>query len=126
MTSRRRFPNDPTAVRAARKFALRELSSYSSDLLEVIELLVSELAGNCVRHTDSSFEVRIETSTRRIRISVADRDSGRPVLRALDPEAVAGRGLALVEMLASAWGVRASRSHTGGKSVWFALDLAHA
>jgi anti-sigma regulatory factor (Ser/Thr protein kinase) len=123
MTSRRRFPNDPAAVRAARKFVLTELAGYAADLLEVTELLVSELAGNCVRHTKSSFEVHIEADVRRITVRVADRGSGRPVVRSLDPDAVAGRGLALVEMLSSSWGVRASRSAAGGKSVWFALDL---
>lgn len=122
MTSSRAFPNDPAAVRAARRFAVQELSDYPPELLEVIELLVSELAGNCVRHTDSSFAVRIGADQRRIRISVSDRGPGDPVVRALDPDAVAGRGLALVEMLSSSWGVRRSRSR-GGKAVWFVLEL---
>jgi len=123
MTSSRRFPNDPAAVRAARKFAVHELSGHDPDLLEVIELLVSELAGNCVRHTDSSFAVHIGADRRRIRVSVSDRGGGRPVVQALDPDAIAGRGLALVQMLSSSWGVRRNRSLTGGKAVWFVLDL---
>jgi serine/threonine-protein kinase RsbW len=123
MTSSRRFPNDPAAVRAARKFAVNELSGYEPELLEIIELLVSELAGNCVRHTESNFVVRIGTDPHRIRVSVSDRGSGRPVAQALDPDAVAGRGLALVEMLSSSWGVRRNRSLTRGKAVWFVLEL---
>lgn len=123
MTSSRKFPNDPSAVRAARKFAVHELSAYPADLLEVIELLVSELAGNCVRHTNSSFAVRIGADRRRIRISVTDQGPGSPAVRSLDPDAVAGRGLALVEMLSSSWGVRRNRSLTGGKAVWFVLNL---
>ena len=123
MTSSRKFRNDPAAVRSARRFATQVLSSYPSELLEVIELLVSELAGNCVRHTDSSFEVHVGADRRRIRISVSDRGPGNPVVRSLDPNAVAGRGLALVEMLSSSWGVRRNRSLTGGKAVWFVLDL---
>ena len=123
MTSSRTFPNDPAAVRAARKFATQTLSTYAPDLLEIIELLVSELAGNCVRHTNSSFAVRIGADKRRIRISVSDRGPGKPVVRSLDPNAVAGRGLALVEMLSSSWGVRQNRTPTGGKAVWFVLDL---
>jgi serine/threonine-protein kinase RsbW len=123
MTSSREFPNDPAAVRAARKFALHELSGFSADLLEIIELLVSELAGNAVRHTNSSFQVRIGADQRRIRISVSDRGPGRPVVRGLDPDAVTGRGLALVAMLSSSWGVRRNRSLAGGKAVWFVLDL---
>jgi anti-sigma regulatory factor (Ser/Thr protein kinase) len=123
MTSSRTFPNDPAAVRAARQFATQKLASYAPDLLEVIELLVSELAGNCVRHTDSSFAVRIGADKRRIRISVSDRGPGNPVLRSLDPNALAGRGLALVDMLSSSWGVRRDRSLAGGKAVWFVLEV---
>ena len=123
MTSSRRFPNDPAAVRAARKFAVHELAGYAPDLLEIIELLVSELAGNCVRHTDSSFAVRIGADRTRIRISVSDRGAGSPVMRSLDPNAVAGRGLALVDTLSSSWGVRRNRSLGGGKAVWFVLDF---
>ena len=123
MTSNRKFPNDPKAVRAARKFVVHELSGYPEDLLDVAELLVSELAGNCVRHTDSSFEVKVTGDPQRIRVAVSDRDPGRPVVRHVDADAVTGRGLALVEMLASSWGVRTKRSFSGGKAVWFVLDL---
>lgn len=125
MTSSRTFANDPAAVVAARRFVLGELSAYSEDLLEVIELLVAELAGNCVRHTDSSFQVRLDADPHQIRIAVTDRGSGKPVVRGLDPDAVTGRGLALVEMLSSSWGVRPSRSAAGGKAVWFSLDVGH-
>ena len=122
MTSSRRFPNDPEAVRAARKFAIHQLAGYAPEALDVVELLVSELAGNCVRHTESSFEVRVSGDRRRIRVAVSDKGRGKPVLRHVDANALAGRGLALVEMLSSAWGVRTRRGLTGGKSVWFVLE----
>ena len=44
-------------------------------------------------------------------------------MKHVDTNAVTGRGLALVEMLSSAWGVRTKRSLAGGKSVWFVLEL---
>lgn len=123
MTSHRRFQNAPQAVRAARKFATRELAAYPSELVEVVELLVSELAGNCVRHTDSSFEVRISADRRRIRVTVSDGDPGKPVVQRVGTNALTGRGLALVEMLSSSWGVRAKRFLAAGKAVWFVLEL---
>lgn len=122
-TSTRKFANDPDAVRSARRFALESLPDCSPDVREVVELLVSELAGNCVRHTDSGFEVRVSGDADKVRISVTDRGRGRPVVQGIDPTAVTGRGLALVQMLSSSWGVRYSRSAAGGKSVWFALEL---
>jgi anti-sigma regulatory factor (Ser/Thr protein kinase) len=125
MTSNRKFPNDPQAVRAARRFAIDELSGYAPELLDVVELLVSELAGNCVRHTDSSFDVEVSRDRRRIRVSVSDRGAGKPAVQHVDTSAVAGRGLALVETLSNSWGVRSSRRPGGGKAVWFELDLAN-
>jgi serine/threonine-protein kinase RsbW len=125
MTSNRKFPNDPQAVRAARRFAIDELSGYAPELLDVVELLVSELAGNCVRHTDSSFDVEVSRDRRRIRVAVSDRGAGKPAVQHVDTNAVAGRGLALVETLSSSWGVRTSRRPAGGKAVWFELELAN-
>jgi serine/threonine-protein kinase RsbW len=122
VSSKRRFPNEVAAVRAARKFALSTLPGYPADVLEVVELLVAELAGNCVRHTGSSFEVAVTADERRIRIAVSDHGGGRPVVHGLDPTAVRGRGLALVEMLSDSWGVRYSPVR-GGKSVWFTLRI---
>jgi len=124
MTAARKFPNDAAAARAARQFALEALSGYSSELREVVELLVSELATNSVRHTDSDFEVTISVDASTIRISVADSGTGQPAVQQLDPSAVSGRGLALVEMLSSSWGVRPSQSGVSGKTVWFVLDIA--
>jgi serine/threonine-protein kinase RsbW len=124
MTSARRFPNDAQAARAARQFALASLAGYAPELLEVVELLVSELATNSVRHTNSGFELRISSDPSRIRISVTDRGPGKPAVQKLDPTALSGRGLALVEMLSSSWGVRASRSAEGGKTVWLTLDVS--
>ena len=123
MTSSRRFPNDPNAVRAARTFAIHQLAGYSPEVLEVVELLVSELAGNCVRHTDASFEVRVSGDPQRIRVAVSDKGRGRPVAQHVDADALAGRGLALVEMLSSSWGVRTNPGFARGKSVWFVLEL---
>jgi anti-sigma regulatory factor (Ser/Thr protein kinase) len=123
MTSSRKFPHDPKAVRAARKFAIDELHGYTPETLDVVELLVSELAGNCVRHTDSGFELEVSGDRRRIRVSVSDRGAGTPVVQHVDTSAVAGRGLALVEMLSSSWGVRSRRRPGAGKAVWFVLEL---
>jgi anti-sigma regulatory factor (Ser/Thr protein kinase) len=124
MTAARTFPNDVMAVKAARQFALESLADHSRELLELVELLVSELATNSVRHTDSAFEVKVSSDPSQIRISVTDSGSGRPTMQRFDPTAVSGRGLALVEMLSNSWGVRRSESAAGGKTVWFVLDVA--
>jgi anti-sigma regulatory factor (Ser/Thr protein kinase) len=116
------FPNDPAAVRAARRFALDQLEGYAAEQREVVELLVSELATNSVLHTDSGFMLSIESDRRKIRISVTDEGAGSPEVQDLDPQRLSGRGLALVEMFSSSWGVRPSSSAGDGKTVWLVLD----
>jgi anti-sigma regulatory factor (Ser/Thr protein kinase) len=123
MSSHRKFPNQPQAVRAARKFAVQQLAGYDPEYLDTVELLVSELAGNCVRHTNSDFEVSVSGGRHRIRVAVSDRGAGTPHVQHVDTNAVSGRGLALVETLSSSWGVRGSRLPRGGKAVWFVLEL---
>ncbi|HET9094637.1 MAG TPA: ATP-binding protein [Solirubrobacteraceae bacterium] len=124
MTETRAFPNAPQSVRAARKFALEALGGYPRETLEVVELLVSELAGNCVRHTSTRFVVGVSDDRGVIRIEVTDRGPGEPSVRHVDPSAISGRGLALVESLSQSWGVRHSRTGTSGKTVWFEVPTA--
>jgi hypothetical protein len=56
-----------------------------------------------------------------VRIEVSDATKARPVARAVEPSALRGRGLHLVDQSASRWGVDPS---PGGKTVWaeFGLD----
>jgi anti-sigma regulatory factor (Ser/Thr protein kinase) len=124
VTGSRKFPNDVTAIGAARRFALAQMNGYAQELRDVVELLVSELATNSVRHTESGFELKIACEPDRIRVSVTDGGPGRPVVRALDATSVSGRGLALMKALSSSSGVRRSRSAAGGKTVWFVLEVA--
>lgn len=88
----------------------------------MIQLMVSELASNCVRHTDSGFELTIIGSAEEIRVEAKDRGEGRPRVRSAGPTELSGRGLQIVDMFASGWGVDIIPG--GGKSVWFRLSLA--
>ncbi len=117
-----RFKNERSAVTAARRFALESLAGQqqSAETIETVELMVSELASNCVRHTDSDFDIAIEVVPGAIRVAASDSGSGEPVMRRASPADISGRGLAIVDMLASSWGVEASASGPG-KRVWFKL-----
>lgn len=92
-----------------------------AETCECVQLLVSELAANAVRHAKTCLlEVRLSVGPV-LEVSVRDQDP-RGCLRAGSPgpEEDAGRGLAIVEAVADAWGT--VRDETG-KSVWFRLDL---
>jgi serine phosphatase RsbU (regulator of sigma subunit)/anti-sigma regulatory factor (Ser/Thr protein kinase) len=121
-TTTRRFTHDDGSVRRARAFVSASLEGRTPDELELVEVLVSELATNAVRHAATNFEVVIvkDRSSSCIRVGITDEGSGIPVqhgIRVMEPH---GRGLQIVGELADDWGVEWS---VGGstKTVWFEL-----
>lgn len=118
------FPAEPRSVPAARRFASGLLSDAPQELRETVELLVSELSTNCIRHVNASFELSIERSGDSVHVEVRDQGSGRPAMRSPSPEDVSGRGLRIVDLLAARWGVRYDAD--AGKTVWFTLTASHA
>jgi anti-anti-sigma factor len=115
---RQRFPADAGSVPAARRFATDTLQDASSDVREAVELMVSELATNGVRHGRTSFEVAIHRTETQIRVEVTDHGSGTPTMRSPTPDEPTGRGLRIVDLLSERWGVD---GRDGGKTVWFTL-----
>lgn len=91
------------------------------DRVEVAQLLLTELVSNAIRHSEYALEVQIDLADTVLRVDVVDTSHRMPVLLAAGAAATSGRGLRLVEMLATSWGIDA-REH--GKSVWFTLELA--
>jgi serine/threonine-protein kinase RsbW len=122
MKRTRRFPNDPQSVPAARRFADRVLSGVSAETLEAVELMVSELATNCIRHTDSDFDLTIIRGGGDIRVEATDAAGGAPKMRSPKPTDPSGRGLKIVDMLSATWGVE--RRGGPGKTVWFTIAEA--
>jgi anti-sigma regulatory factor (Ser/Thr protein kinase) len=119
MSRTRKFPPAPESVPAARRFATEALSELDPGALQEVELMVSELATNCVRHAHTAFELTIRSARGRVRIEVTDRAQGTPTMRSPAPDEPTGRGLQIVNMLAEAWGVECSTR--AGKTVWFTV-----
>jgi serine/threonine-protein kinase RsbW len=105
-------------VGAARRYARDALSHHPPAHLDAVELMVSELATNSVKHAHSDFKVSINDSGGEIRVEVRDTGRGQPVLRSPTPIEPSGRGLRIVEALSRAWGTVDSPN---GKTVWFTL-----
>lgn len=120
MMLQRTFENQPASVPAARRFATGALRGLSTDLLEAVELMVSELATNCVRHTSGEFEITIRQTSREVRVEAVDEGRGEPRLRSPGPAEPHGRGLLIVNALSSAWGVDERAAHR--KAVWFTVS----
>ncbi|AXE23650.1 ATP-binding protein [Streptomyces globosus] len=101
---------------------LRELMRRRcrAEAVETAELLATELVTNALVHTEYGAEVTVRLAGGRLRVEVGDGAPGRPrpYVPVVD-DATHGRGLALVEALAAAWGVETGTGR--GKVVWFEL-----
>ncbi|MFE0924511.1 SpoIIE family protein phosphatase [Streptomyces mutabilis] len=118
-TVSRRFPGGPVSVASARRFVRAALDDVASDLVDTAQLLVSELVTNAVLHARTEAEVTVSRLDGRVRVRVADRRPGRGLVpQNCPPYAGTGQGLALVEQLASRYGVDVGDE---GKVVWFEL-----
>lgn len=139
-----RFAADPASVPGARKFVSDGLRAWGlHDLVDDASLCVSELAGNAALHGSGSYiEVSVLDLEQAVRLSVED-DGPAPAAavaprttlpgldEAFDDELdeldrllsapATGRGLAIVSVLASDWGVDELER---GKRVWADLSAA--
>ncbi|MFJ2031172.1 ATP-binding protein [Streptosporangium sp. NPDC087985] len=122
------FSAAPTAVATARQWTRDLLTGRTSDLtLDDVALLLSEVMTNAVLHSDSgrtpngSVMICIGTDATTVHIEVIDDGSATslPFIRAGDLDSDGGRGLLLVDLLATAWGTH-QHDHAGN-AVWFHL-----
>jgi serine phosphatase RsbU (regulator of sigma subunit)/anti-sigma regulatory factor (Ser/Thr protein kinase) len=117
------FAHEAGSVTRARRLVTRVLAALPQESRDMVEIMVSELASNAVRHTGSGFTVLLDVSASRVRVEVSDSGEGRPVLRSPDPSESSGRGLHIVNLLADEWGVSDSGDGSG-KTIWFNLSAA--
>ncbi|MFI6876400.1 ATP-binding protein [Streptomyces sp. NPDC050400] len=132
-TFTQRLSSTPRGARLARILVTQHLHEwghpYGSDASEALTLVTAELAANAVRHgrvPGRDFRVRLLAyGDRSLRVEVTDQRGERlpePGGRGGD----GGRGLVLVEALATRWGVRAHAPGEPGKTVWAELDAPSA
>jgi CheY-like chemotaxis protein len=113
------LPAESIAARTARGVVRDALQSVDRELVESIELLVTELVTNAVLHASSAPRLDVRVSRAAIRVEVFDNDATLPATRLRDGALAGGWGLHLVDRIASRWG---SEPQPGGKVVWFELD----
>lgn len=110
----------PESASTARRLALTVVGRWGlGHHADTVELLVSELVGNAVRHTGArTFGLRMLRRRGWIRVEVRDPSRALPCLLPVRPLDVGGRGLFLVDTLADRWGVDLQAR---GKTTWFEL-----
>ena len=84
---------------------------------ETVQLLVSEIVTNAILHARSRVLLTVRVIAKRIRVEVIDNSSQHPVRQRVPDDAAAGRGMAIIDTLASSWGVDDVSS--ARKRVWF-------
>ncbi|WP_207083745.1 ATP-binding protein [Nocardioides sp. S5] len=115
--------SDPAAVGPARHELSATLSGWNVDrgIAETAALCMSELVTNAVVHADSGCHVQVTWGAGTLTVEVRNPgnppDLPEPDLS--DPFQVHGRGLQLVDALASQWG---SDRDPDGFSAWFTLE----
>jgi sigma-B regulation protein RsbU (phosphoserine phosphatase) len=116
----------PSAVPGVRAFLRRVLASWRMDELSAngdVELMVTELTTNAVRHGLSPVTVIARYDGERVRVEVGDGSRELPAPRTADPVDEGGRGIQLVEALSAAWGTLPTLD---GKRVWFEVPVPPA
>jgi len=131
----------PTAPRLSRGFVGATLNGWGlASLIDITELLVSELSTNVVRASsepDGTLRydaegklpllwIRLLSDRARLLIEVWDTVPaalGAPVARHPEPDEESGRGLEIIENLAEEWGWETVPGWTG-KKVWVVLKVS--
>ena len=89
------------------------------EVLDDVELVVTELVSNTVLHAPGPVTVQVSRpGGQGLRLEVADASATLPVRRAASAGGTTGRGLNLVELLTDAWGVEPRPDGRAGKSIW--------
>ncbi|MGV8966064.1 MAG: ATP-binding protein [Cellulomonas sp.] len=118
------LPASTSSARTARHWVMNELAAEGVFGAEnqIVELLTGELVANAALHGPAQglIRVRVGRAGWVVRVAVRDDSSTVPVVRHPEPTAANGRGLELVDSLATAWGID---HHDDGKTVWFSVDL---
>lgn len=116
---------EPASVTDARRLAIGYAAELcSGEQLPKLELAVSEIVGNAVRHGAPDEDIKFAMTPKDGYLCVQVTDSGQgfvPKPGAIAAEDDGGFGLFLVERLTRRWGVTREAERT---RVWFELDFA--
>jgi PAS domain S-box-containing protein len=112
----------PESARRARAFitgALLEVGRPELD--DSATLLVSELVTNAILHARTSIKLTVDATPTGVHVGVNDGSTQLPVRRDYGAQATTGRGLELVDIVATRHGIETHDD--GSKTVWFELGV---
>lgn len=110
---------EPSSVPRARRLTRAQLTAWRlKDLGDSVELLVSELVTNALRHAPGPCRLTLWNTDGLLRCEVEDTGAALPYMRHGRARDEGGRGLHLLAAIACCWG--SARTSTG-KVTWFEL-----
>ncbi len=117
------LPAELSSVRTARRYVHERWTQLDGDTLGDVELIISELVANAVRHGRPDIVFRARLDPFAVDIAVFDQGEQLPPSRPVPAreDANSGRGLTIVDRLSSAWGVELHAS-APGKTVWASVS----
>ncbi|GAA2270170.1 hypothetical protein GCM10010145_00620 [Streptomyces ruber] len=122
-TAGRELDATPAAVPAGRAFLTDTLTAWHlAGIADDACLLASEILTNAVCHAAGPIRLLLRRTEYDLTIEVTDRSPHLPQPRQINTADESGRGLALVDALAAAWGTRPAED---GKTVWFTLATSN-
>ncbi len=112
------------APRVAREVAAHACAQWGlSYASTAAQILCSELVTNAVRHAGTIIDLTVSLRDGALRVSVRDGYTRPPRMRTPEATDDSGRGLLIVDTVASSWG---TVPVPGGKLVWAALSLVRS
>lgn len=120
LTATLRLEGRPASVPQARRFVVACLGRWSLEhLCETVELLTSEVVSNAVLHARTEIAVTATALGDAVEIRVSDLSPLAPVQRRHSSDATTGRGVQLLEQLATSWEVLVEPA---GKTIRFSVQ----
>jgi serine phosphatase RsbU (regulator of sigma subunit)/anti-sigma regulatory factor (Ser/Thr protein kinase) len=110
--------SDIASVRRARAFVRHhcKVAGVAPDVCDTAVLLTSETVTNAFIHGRSEARLRVLIRLGRVRVEVGDDNARHPQRATRNDDALDGRGLDILDLLATEWGVF---DEPAGKVVWF-------
>ena len=110
-----------TKLADARALVRARLHDQPVEMVEIATLLTDELVANAIEHGAGNPTVALDVEGSRLCVRVRDDDPTVDLAPLpIDLTSERGRGLVIVNALATEWGVEPRQY---GKVVWFSLDL---
>ena len=118
-----RLEATPISAHRARAFVLHHLVDHRLlQLADPVRLVASELATNALVHAQTAFSVTLSADEQAVLLTVTDNSASPLARRTAQAMDASGRGLEIVDIVSTEWGVK--EDEAGSKAVWASFAIS--